>query len=160
MSYSSQRDIARTVFERRNLIERLQILQVFRQRSHHLLHHSLRIFDFLSLRRRRERYVHIHAVAKQIRARVVVEDDSGTVQKRNIAIDLDFLRFTLSHARYLHAASESGGRRHADSARSLQRVNQRGLSHVGIADDSHRDRRLHAVVSTVVLEQLEKTIRS
>ena len=40
------------------------------------------------------------------------------------------------------------------AARALQRVDQRGLTHVGETHDSDRDRRLQVLVTRVVLEQL------
>lgn len=47
-------------------------------------------------RAREEGYVDVDAVPEQVGLVVAVENDAGTVQQRNVPVDLDFLR---SHAR-------------------------------------------------------------
>lgn len=60
----------------------------------------------------------------------------------------------------MNCAREACRRRNANSARSLQRIDQRRLSHVGIANHAHRDRSLHAIIAAVVLEELEHVVRA
>lgn len=51
-------------------------------------------------------------------------------------------------------------RGNAHRTRTFERVDEGGLAHVRIADDADGDRRLHAVVATVVLQQLQHAVRA
>lgn len=80
-----------TIAEGGDLVEGLEVLEVLRERSHHLLDGALGVLELLRVRRGAERDVDVDAVAQKVGFVVAVEDDSGTIEQRNVPIDLDFL---------------------------------------------------------------------